>query len=91
MTIQSLNSIFERLLKKSAVFGERFLEKKKTILTRFSSDNWNKLKGKQNHNSLFDCQACYKSATLKSALYLLTNLNNKYKIQGKKIVACSTK
>ena len=61
MTIQTLNSIFEKL-KKSAVFGEKLSEKKKTILTKFWSDNWHKLKGKQNHNPLFDCQACYKSA-----------------------------
>ena len=54
----------------------------KTILTRFSSDSWDKLKGKQNHNSLFDCQAYYKYATLKSALSPSTNLN-KYKNQGK--------
>ena len=68
----------------SAVFGVRFSEKKKTILIRFSSDNWNKLIGKQNHNPLFDCQACCKSATVKTALSLCTNLNNQYKSQGKK-------
>ena len=34
MTIQTLNSIFEKL-KKSAVFGEKLSEKKKTILTKF--------------------------------------------------------
>ena len=89
MTIQILNSTLERLSKKSAIFEERFPKRKKIILTRFSSDNLNKLKGKQNHNSLFDCQACYKSATLKSALSLFTNLN-KYKIQGKQIVVCFT-
>ena len=33
----------------SAALGVKFPEKKKTILARFSSDNWHKLKGKQNH------------------------------------------
>ena len=89
MIIKSLNSTFERLQKKSAVFRERFLEKKKTILTSFSLDNWNKLKAKQNHNSFFNCQSCYKSPTLKRALSLFTNLDT-CKSRGKIIVAYST-
>ena len=71
------------------IFSERFPKKKKTILTRFSSDNRSRLKLKQDYNSLFDCQACYKSATLKSDLSLFTH-PKKYKGQGKQIVACLT-
>ena len=82
ISIQSLNSTFERL-KKSAVFRVRFPERKKTFLTRFSLDNWHKL-DKSKPYSLFHCHACYKFVTLKSVLYLFTNLSNKYKSQGKK-------
>ena len=80
ITVQSLNSTFKRLQERSAVFGEKFPQKKETILRRFSSDNWNKLKGKQNHNSMFDYQARYKFSTLKIALTLFTNLTNKWKL-----------
>ena len=47
LTIQSLNSTF-KILKRSAVFGVRFSKKKKTIMKRFWSDNWRKLKEKEN-------------------------------------------
>lgn len=40
---------FQKTIKKSAVFGKMLPEKKKTISTRFSFDNWHKLKGKQNY------------------------------------------
>ena len=86
MTIQTLNSIFERLKKICSIWKKAF-RKEETSLTKFSSDNGHKLKEKQNHNPLFDCQAWYKSAKtlkiLKSLLSLFTNFSNKYKVQAK--------
>ena len=32
---------------------------------------------------MFDCQACHKSANLKSALSIFTNLRNKYEVKAK--------
>ena len=46
-------------------------------------DNWHKSKEKQKCHSLFDCQACHKSANLKSVLSIFTNLHNKYEVKAK--------
>ena len=81
---------FRNAVKKLCGIWGKVFRKEKSILTRFSSVNWNKTKGKQNHNSLLDSQTCYKSATLKSTLSLLLNPNNKYKSQCQKIVACAS-
>ena len=76
-------SNFRKITKNLQYLGEKFPEKEKTILTTFSLDNWHKLKEKQKCHSLFDCQACHKSANLKSALSIFTNLRNKYEVKAK--------
>ena len=83
MTIQSFKFNFRKTVNEICSFWGKLPQKKKTSLTRFLSDSSHNLKGKQIHNSLFDCQACYKSATRKSVLSLFTNLSNKYKVKAK--------
>ena len=77
-------SNFRKITKNLQSLGEKNSRKKKTILTTFSSDNWQKLKEQQKCHSLFDCQACQKSANLKSALSMFTNQSSKYKFKAKK-------
>ena len=76
-------SNFRKITKNRQYLGKKFPEKNKTTLTTFSLDNWHKFKEKQKCHSLFDCQACLKSANLKSALSIFTNLRNKYEVKAK--------
>ena len=89
VTIQSLNSTFKRLWKKSSVFEKGFPKKKENYFDKVFIRQLEQVTGKNKTMILFECQSCYKSATLKSALSLLRSPNN-HKSQGKKIVACST-
>ena len=70
-------SSFRKIIKNLQYLGKKFPEKKKTILTTFSWDNWHKLKEKQKCHSLFDCHACHKSANVKSAFSMFTNQSNR--------------
>ena len=76
-------SNFREITKNLQYLGKKFPEKKKTILSTFSWINLYKLKDKQKYHSLFDCQACYKSVNLRSALVVFTNQCNKYKVKAK--------
>ena len=40
----------------------------------------------ENKATFFECEACYKSVTLRSDMYLFTNLSKKYKSPGKNSV-----
>ena len=66
---------FRKIVKKVCSIWGKFSWKEQLFWQGFHQ-------GKQNHNSLLDCQVYYKYETMKIALSLSTNLN-KYKSQGK--------
>ena len=77
-------SNFRNIVKNLQTLGSKYPEKKRTILATCSWDNYDKLNEKKSSHSLFDCQDCFKSASLENVLSILKSVSNSRKLKTKK-------
>ena len=77
-------SNFRNIVKNLQTLGNKCPEKKRTILATCSSDNYDKLNEKKSSHSLFDCQDCFRSASLENVLSILKSVSNSRKLKTKK-------
>ena len=77
-------SNFRNIVKNLQTLGNKYPEKKRTILATCSSDNYDKLNEKKSSHSLFDCQDCFRSASLENVLSILKSVSNSRKLKTKK-------
>ena len=77
-------SNFRNIVKNLQTLGNKYPEKKRTILATCSSDNYDKLNEKKSSHSLFDCEDCFRSASLENVLSILKSVSNSRKLKTKK-------
>ena len=72
-------SNFRNMVKNIQTLSKEYPEKKTTLLTTFTSVNWDKLNQKKSSHSLFDYQVCLRSSSLNNVLSMFKSVSNLHK------------